>query len=112
MIDIGRLDQRIELLIPTETTAPVGGVDLQWGSLRVVWAAPMEGLSRDFVSATGVVEQGRTAFLVRWASDIEAAGPSLRVRWRGRLFECIGMTGSCRKGELRLQCKDIGSDAG
>jgi head-tail adaptor len=112
VIDPGKLDQRIVILRTAETRSPLGGVDKTWVPFRApdgkVWARVMEGKSRDFVSAGTVTEQGLCSFQVRWAEDLNTLGRTVRVIWNGTVFECLGMTGTRRNGDLWLQCKSIG----
>lgn len=106
-----RLDQRIDLLALTTATSTIGEDEQTYALLRRVWAQVMEGKGREFVNGSALAGQVLVAFRVRYASDIEAAGTTLRIDWRGSRYEVTAMTGTRAAGELWLHAMSIGDAA-
>lgn len=105
----GDLDQRVVLLVPSKSRDSFGQMVSTYSPLRTVWAGVLEGMGKDFIAGADLTEQSRAAFKLRFVADIERFGTTLRVAWRGQLYEITQMTGSRHKGELWLHGKTIGA---
>lgn len=101
-IAAGELDQRITVLAPMASPAPMGGEDQTLRLLRVIWAKAMEGMGKEFVAAGAVMPGKKVAFKTRWAQDIAALEATAQLVWSGWLFEVVATTGTRRSGEYWL----------
>lgn len=83
MINIGKMDRRINIERPTETVKPSGSVVKEWNSVATVWAEVLQQTSTEFFTGFGEAETGTMIFRVRYRPGITTAD---RVTFDGKSY--------------------------
>ena len=73
MINIGKMDRRINIERQTETVKPSGSVVKEWKPFATVWAEVLQQTATEFFTGYGEAETGTMIFRVRYRPGITTA---------------------------------------
>jgi head-tail adaptor len=98
-MDAGRLDQRIEVLLPAFTTNALNEQVAGEPTSLELWAKVTETPGREFLSGDFRAEE-RIVFVIRWREIDSTAS----VVWGGRTWRINSVTGTRREAYAYLHC--------
>lgn len=73
MINIGKMDRRINIERQTETVKPSGSVVKEWKPIATAWAEVLQQTATEFFTGYGEAETGTMIFRVRYRPGITTA---------------------------------------
>jgi len=90
LVDAGRLNQRVTILVKTVVRGDMGGHDETWAPLTngVVWAEIVDMSGREIYNARAMGSEATKRITIRWRTDVKADqrvqfsdGTQARVEW-------------------------------
>lgn len=105
MIDIGKYNERVTILSPTETRSFSGESTFSWDTtLATVWAQ-VDGLSsRDILQAQQANVIATHRVRIRYREDVTHLH---RVVWRGRTMELASVTERGNRSYLEMLAREV-----
>lgn len=105
MIEIGKYNERIDILSPTETRSFSGESVMTWGTTLGTFWAQVEGLSsRDVLQAQQANVIATHRIRIRYRSDVTHLH---RVVWRGRTMELASVTERGNRTYLEMLAREV-----
>ena len=103
-MNAGKLDRKVELMQPTETTDTFGQTSETFTSAAQVWAMKRDVSQKEAVEVDQLVATMRTEFTIRWRSDISTTWRVQLVETPRTAYQIHGILEIGRKEGLRLLC--------
>jgi SPP1 family predicted phage head-tail adaptor len=107
-VQAGDLDQRVTL--QHRITAPDGGggYETSWSDIGTIWAKVVPLGAVETLTAQQSESRVSYQIWVRWRPDL---GADMRLIWRGKTFDIIGVADAGPRVEtVRLDCASGGSE--
>lgn len=99
----GAMRHRVQIQAKTVTQDDHGGPVQTWKTVATVWASLEATSTREFFAAQQVQSEVTQRIRIRFRSDLS---PDMRVLYKDRVFEIVGILPNNRQTQCVLMCKE------
>ena len=101
----GTLRNRIVIQKVTETQSSSGAILESWTTFKTIWAEVEPRNGREIFSGAQMVEELSLVLKIRYSPNVV---PKMRIFWRGRVFDILGVINVYGAGkEMMLACREL-----